>query len=350
MCAFSVEPLDLSNDLDVLAASAVCSRSLSYGRDDFAPMPDEDRVAVWRTPSPDHKTSMAVYRNDQQLIVGLAKVTQSTSGPNQDPWIDIHVDPQHRRQGIGTELCCWALSTVEDGTKQVYAWSLLPETEQSDSQSDITDLPSTDASVRLSQSFNFEASAIGLASSLTLPLSDSALDALTKNTQALQQGYKLASFVDGLDDQYIKETGVLKGLIDVEAPTGDITWEAEPVTPEAYRAYLQELADSGQHTVETIALAPDGSVVAQTQVVLSKSSDATMQVLSTLVRHDHRGKGLGRLIKADNIRTIQQYFPDHRRLATSSESTNTQMLTLNHEFGFRTTARDVVWRKKFTQP
>lgn len=241
-------------------------------------------------------------------------------------------------------LCAWALDAVDNNTHTIYAWSLVPPADTTEHVQPSSDNPS----VKLSKSFGFEASALGLVSDIQLPLTESTLSALTAVATAEDAGYQILSFVDGIDDQYVESTGILKGLLDVEAPTGDITWEADPVTPEAYRAYLQELADSGQHTVETIALCPQGEVVAQTQVILSQCPDSTMQITSTLVHRDHRGKGLGRLVKAENIRTIQQRFPSHHRLSTSSEVTNRHMLDLNREFGFHTTTLDIVWRKKLT--
>lgn len=341
----TVEPLDIHDDVIGLEAAEVWGISLAHSKPGYQPHPASDRLASLRTPSDTTQRLLAICRQPTGRIVGAAYAAWDTVGPNQDPWIDAQVMPAARNMGAGSALAQWALDVLPDQAKHVYACSYLAPSPDSARITSTDELSDTEPSVRLGHSLGFTAAALEVCSQLTLPLSDSTLDAVTAPAQAMSQGYRVLSFVDGIDEQYIEQTGVLKGLLDVEAPTGDLDWEADPVTPEAYQSYLNGLAESQQHCVESIALCPQGNVVGQTQVVLSADTKSTMNIDSTLVHREHRGKGLGRLIKAANIQCLQKHFPDHHSLGTSSEVTNRHMLNLNDEFGFRSTVQEVVWKK-----
>ncbi len=55
----------------------------------------------------------------------------------------------------------------------------------------------------------------------------------------------------------------------------------------------------------------------------------------TVVAPEHRHRGLGRWLKAANLRRVMAERPEAQRIRTGNAGSNTPMLAINHEMGFR---------------
>lgn len=160
-------------------------------------------------------------------------------------------------------------------------------------------------------------------------LTDSLPDVL-----ATAPGYRVESHVDGVPPRWRAGLGVLLGLVDADAPSGDIAWDAEAVSPEHYARDVASVCAGGGHVVETIVLHGD-EVVAFTRA--ETTADPARPVLQegTLVLAVHRRAGLGRAVKVANLHALRAVAPDHERITSESDDANAPMHALNAALGFR---------------
>ena len=55
----------------------------------------------------------------------------------------------------------------------------------------------------------------------------------------------------------------------------------------------------------------------------------------TLVHREHRGHRLGMAVKVENLRRLQADHPERRRVVTGNDDTNSWMVSINEDLGFR---------------
>jgi hypothetical protein len=93
---------------------------------------------------------------------------------------------------------------------------------------------------------------------------------------------------------------------------------------------------------------PSGRLVAFS--VLSVSDDVSKPVWQddTLVLREHRGHGLGLLVKVANLQTLQNRHPGHPghpSVLTFNAEENRHMLAINEQLGFVPVGYEGAWRK-----
>ena len=124
-------------------------------------------------------------------------------------------------------------------------------------------------------------------------------------------------------------------LLAAEAPTGDLEFEPETITPDIWRERERKLEAQGRTMYTTVALDADGQAVAATQLAVPRYDFPKVYQWATLVRRDHRGHHLGMATKAHNLRAVQRAHPDRRRVHTSNSEVNGPMVAINERIGFR---------------
>jgi GNAT superfamily N-acetyltransferase len=98
-------------------------------------------------------------------------------------------------------------------------------------------------------------------------------------------------------------------------------------------------AAAGRTTYTTVALTPDGAVVAYTDLVVPSHDPGRAYQWGTLVAPEHRGHRLGLAVKAHNLRQLQHHCPDLRILSTFNAEVNRHMVEVNERLGFRPVER-----------
>ncbi|MFJ5991018.1 GNAT family N-acetyltransferase [Lentzea sp. NPDC092896] len=114
-----------------------------------------------------------------------------------------------------------------------------------------------------------------------------------------------------------------------DAPFGDSTLVQPHYTPESLRQ--EEAAFAAGGTDMWVVLVLHGDEPAGVTVLHRQPSRPALgDQRHTVVLPAHRGKGLGRLIKAIMLRDL----PGVERITTTTSSTNEHMLRVNHSLGF----------------
>jgi GNAT superfamily N-acetyltransferase len=141
---------------------------------------------------------------------------------------------------------------------------------------------------------------------------------------------------------------MLLGSLSTEAPTGDLDLEPEAITVEAHREAEEVVRRQGRSKYNTVALDRDGEVVAYSDLATTIHEPGRAYQWGTLVRRDHRGHRLGMAVKLANLRLLQQERPDIDRVITWNAESNTHMVQVNEQLGFRAVARLGEFQKRLT--
>ena len=88
----------------------------------------------------------------------------------------------------------------------------------------------------------------------------------------------------------------------------------------------------------TVALDDDGSVVAFTELRVSRTRNAIAGTEDTAVLAAHRRRGLARWVKLESLQQLRRDRPDVDLVTTTNDETNEAMLALNRTLGFEPVA------------
>ncbi|WP_418907440.1 GNAT family N-acetyltransferase [Glutamicibacter endophyticus] len=146
-------------------------------------------------------------------------------------------------------------------------------------------------------------------------------------------GYTIASFNNGVPQRFQEQIGYLKGLVDAEAPSGALDWQDAPLTPAQYVREIENWTARGATVVESFAVTHDGTVVAWTCLVVPAEPDRPAQIEGTIVLAEHRGKGLGKAEKQENLAQAVCTTPV-ATVRTSSDEKNEWVRRINSALGF----------------
>ena len=122
----------------------------------------------------------------------------------------------------------------------------------------------------------------------------------------------------------------------VDAPTGELEFEEETFTPEAFRHEAARDRKVGRTVLRSLATL-DGRAVAHTDLLLRPVGTRGVQ-WATLVHRDHRGHRLGAAVKVANLRRLQRERPDITEVVTQNAEVNEQMIGINARLGFEPVA------------
>ncbi|GAA1519363.1 GNAT family N-acetyltransferase [Kribbella lupini] len=227
--------------------------------------------------------------------------------------LELSVHPADRRQGIGSLLLDAALeAAAENGATTVLA--------------DATVGSAGDAFLA-ARDFT-----VGMRLVYTrLALADA------KPTAEPVAGYRLTSWVGVPPDELIESFTVARAAMS-DAPLGDIAYGEEVWDVARSRQVAEVVAQRGD-LLETVAALEEstGEVVAYTELVVPGNGQGDAQHYGTVVVPTHRGRGLSRWLKTEQIRRTTQRHPDLAGLLTDTAATNQPMRRTNQSLGYQET-------------
>jgi GNAT superfamily N-acetyltransferase len=175
---------------------------------------------------------------------------------------------------------------------------------------------------------------------LRLPLPEEKLAAWERESAAKHAGYRIETYVDDVPERLLTSYVHLLNQLAVDAPTGDIDFEAGAVPVEVYLANAERAKATGRTTYRSVAIATgaDGreEAVAHTTLVCppAGADEPNLYQWGTLVRRDHRGHRLGMAVKLANLRAIQADRPERTIVTTTNSAANGPMVAINEQLGF----------------
>ncbi|MFC1403067.1 MULTISPECIES: GNAT family N-acetyltransferase [Streptacidiphilus] len=120
-----------------------------------------------------------------------------------------------------------------------------------------------------------------------------------------------------------------------DSVTDGLSWEAPDWTPERVRMEEEHvLAESAEQHAVVAVHDTSGEVVAVTLMYIRKSQPAKGFQMDTAVVREHRGHGLGRVVKAAMLRRLAIERPELEAIATQTADA-VNMARINREVGYR---------------
>jgi hypothetical protein len=239
----------------------------------------------------------------------------------------IDVDPPHRCRGAGSALLDQVVQVAGDWSRDEVVGDLLAPAASTPEH----------PYRRFATKRGFTEASMESIRHLSLPVPDGQLDELAESARPYWgQRYDLATFMDGVPDALQQSLCDASNLLDVDAPSGDIEFEPESLTPERYRDELGLEREQGTTRLTTVALdRSDGRVVAFTDLIVLGGTRRAVWQWGTLVQAEHRGHRLGLAVKVANLRALQEAFPEREYVITGNADLNAWMVSINERLGFR---------------
>jgi GNAT superfamily N-acetyltransferase len=253
--------------------------------------------------------------------------------------VEVVTHPDHRGRGHGTEMLAHLTEVARSQGRDtlnadaVWAYDAAPD-----------GAGTTGADFLTRHGFRFSLGDVKRA--LDLPVDDRLLHRLAADAAPYHVDYRLRDFVGPVPEDIIDGFGDLIGSLISEAPMGDLDFEPEVFDATRIRADEKVFEASGRTKYTTVALAPDGEVVAYSELAVPAHDPGRAYQWGTLVRPAHRGHRLGMATKVHNLRRFQELERDRSLLFTYNAEVNTHMIGVNDAMGFRPVQRLGEFQKK----
>ncbi len=317
-----VRTLDLSDDAALAAAYAVESAATAQSRPGWTPLGETARVTAWRALNGWRRTLLGAFVDAE--LVGFASCEEADDTPD-TAWVNASVMPDQTGKGLGSALAAAAEAAAGPGVTRF-----------------VTSVhrPSPDELARLVHAF---AAPLGYSVATTETVVELDVEQADLASTVAPAGHSVETYVGGVPEALRPEVGELKGLVDAQAPNGELSWAPTPVTPDEYADELGLWQRQGRKVIETVAVDGD-RVVAWTCQLVPPDPVRPAQIEGTIVRSEHRGKRLGTAVKVANLRRARALGV--RRVRTSSDDANQWMRAINAALGFLPVESEVLLHKQ----
>ena len=129
-----------------------------------------------------------------------------------------------------------------------------------------------------------------------------------------------------------------------DAPTDDLEIADTVVDAAMVRAEIEARAARGLEYHGVLAVTSDGEAAGTTEVFVNRHRPAVSWQWSTVVLPAHRGRRIGRWVKAAMWQRLRATEPDVTALQTGNAASNAHMLAINIEMGFKPTHMMGCWQ------
>ena len=129
-----------------------------------------------------------------------------------------------------------------------------------------------------------------------------------------------------------------------DAPTDDLDIADTIVDRVMVRAEIEARNARGLEYQGVLAVTADGEAAGTTEVFVNRHRPAASWQWSTVVLPAHRGRRIGRWMKASMWQRLRATEPDVAWLQTGNAASNAHMLAINNEMGFKPTHLMGCWQ------
>ena len=326
-----IRPLDARDPEAMAAWHATYDAAYSFEQEHPTPwLLEEMRAKFLGERTGERIEPYAGYVDGEPVVVGVIELPQLD---NLDvATLDVGTRPADRRRGHGSAMLEHLVArSVEHGRHTLWV-----ETHYAyDAPTDGAGTEGADFLTRRGFAFSLG----DIERVLDLPVPGDLLDRLAREAEPAHADYLLRDWAGPVPDDLLDGFGALIGSLMTEAPQGDLDIEEEVYDASRIRTDEQVLAASGRTKYTTVAVAPDGEIVAYSELAVPRHDPARAYQWGTLVRRQHRGHRLGMATKVHNLRRFQQHEPGRTVLITWNAEVNAHMVAINDALGFRPVGR-----------
>jgi GNAT superfamily N-acetyltransferase len=176
---------------------------------------------------------------------------------------------------------------------------------------------------------------------------DEQLAALENDAKKVAAGYELVQWVGPCSDDIVDDIAMLQGRMSTDMPLGELDWEPEVWDRKRYREREELSSRLGRRRMSSAARhVSSGRVVAFSDLGWSSQDESTAFQWMTIVAPQHRGRRLGMLIKAANLRALHREVPHLGRVITWNAESNVHIVAVKEAIGFLPRLRFSQWQLK----
>lgn len=148
-------------------------------------------------------------------------------------------------------------------------------------------------------------------------------------------GYRLHQWVDVAPEALVGDAAVLKQRMSTDAPLEELDWDPEVWDAARYREEEEATRLRGRLRLSTaVEDCATGRLAGLTEIAISHLAPQVGYQWATLVLPEHRGRGLGLLLKTHNHHFTAARSPQTRWLNTWNAESNSYMVQVNDVLGY----------------
>ncbi|AMB58177.1 GNAT family N-acetyltransferase [Microterricola viridarii] len=298
-------------------------------------------------------------------VVGSARVRYELEDGDTTAFLWVATLPRLRGQGLGDRLLAAAEQIALDAGRTVLssytdhsAQSLAAAPEDAHrlaASAGAAVIPETDPRARFALRHGYTLAQLERVSVFERGHGEDGLPALQRElaeaAQHTGEQYELQSWGEETPEEHIDSFAAALGHMATDAPAADLVVGAERWNAERVREYEAEAAEAGRGLLRAVALdRSTGAVVAYTELELPAEHPTLAHQGDTLVLAEHRGHGLGQLLKTANLLSLAEVAPARRRVYTWNADENEHMLRINSGLGFEPVGYIASWQKVVEPP
>lgn len=264
-----------------------------------------------------HSRRLAWLASDADSIpVAAAFLRLFDGGQEHRAELALHVHPVERRKAVGSRLLDAAVAAARDNARRCVS-------AQAEAGSPgARFLPARGFRKVLTLRF------------ARLPLADVDTAALAGIIGRPHPGYRLVSWQGTVPDDLARTFAASRRAMDDmpmdDTDFGTVAWDVDRV-----RTAAKAVEQRGDHLHTVVAVdTADGSIAGFTELVVPGTGTGDGQHYGTGVLPEHRGRGLGRWMKAESIRQAQVRHPHLGGLLTDTADSNTYMRNISDSLGY----------------
>lgn len=290
------------------------------------PLEEHLPVVLGDQPSGEHVTYLVGYAGG--VPVSATTVTTWTLDNLGSANVEVRVHPEHRRRGHGRRMTEHALDLVRSaGRSRVFIetpW--LPDGSEGPAFPLLRSLGAKEVLVDVRRLLDLEAFPVG-------------------EPPSVPDGYRVAQWLDVAPDEVVDGLAYLLHRMVLDAPMGEMDYEAEKWDVARYRASEASAMRRNRRRLTTVVIhEASGEVAGMTELAVNGERHDVGYQWNTIVDPRHRGRALGMLLKAWNHRNLVHTFPDARWVNTWNAASNSFMIAVNERLGFRPAERWSEWQ------
>lgn len=261
------------------------------------------------------RTLVAATEDDR--IVGVGELSFSFRENLHLAGLEVNVLPMARRRGVGRAL----LADLLERGRALGRTTYLAEVHQ----------PAVDRQSpgsAFARALGFEVAHREGHLVLDLPVSADVLP------DDVPDGYDVVTWTGRCPDDLVEQYAALLTQMRRDVPSGEVDAEPEVVDVDRVRSGEQRNAAAYDQVVAAVRRRADGRLGGYSLVYLAHDADTVLQD-DTFVLSDHRGQGLGVVLKAAVLRLLEHERPERRTVHTWNALDNAPMQAVNRRLGYR---------------
>jgi GNAT superfamily N-acetyltransferase len=322
----TIRTIPLDDEAGIRSWHRAARTTHDHDRPDAPFWHEDEAVALLRDDDPEERIHVFVTQDADGTVTGHGIASVPLLDNLEKLYFAIAVVPAHRGRGLGDRLVqhVTGIAAAEGRTVLVGEGHLAVEHDAADPVR------------RFADRHGFSLANTEVRRTLRLPVPDATIQGWVDEAAPHHAGYEILTYEDDVPEPLRPSFVELRNQLAVDAPTGDIDFEAGGLTVELYEEQTRRLVETGRRLLITVAVR-DGAAVAHS--TLSVPPGATelphLNQWGTYVHRDHRGHRLGLAVKAANLRAVQAAFPERTLVSTTNSPVNGPMVAINELMGFR---------------